>query len=350
MSTNVKIRNLVKRYGDYTAVKGINLDIDEGEFVTLLGGSGCGKTTILRMLAGFIEVDEGEIYFGDKLMNNILPEKRDISMMFQSYALFPHKTVENNINFGLKMHNVDKDIQKKKVEDGLKMVHMEGLENRKPHELSGGQQQRVALARAMAVTPKLLLFDEPLSNLDAKLRVQVRMEIRDIQRQYGITTIYVTHDQEEAMSISDKVVVMNQGEIMQIGSPREIYKNPNNAFVANFIGTSNILNIKEVKNNGDINSAATEIGNLIFKTNDMKDCTQVSFRPEDVIINEINDIRENVYYGIVKKVVYLGKFQQITVETNGIEICIEVDKNTIIQENEKIKFHIPVNKIHVLRG
>ena len=240
-SHSVVIQNATKRYGSFTAVDGVSLHIEQGEFFTLLGPSGCGKTTLLRMIAGFNSVDGGEIYFGDQLINQVPAHKRGIGMVFQNYAIFPHLTVAENVAYGLKAQKVPKADIQRRVAAALEMVQISALKDRRPNELSGGQQQRVALARAFVIEPKVLLMDEPLSNLDAKLRVQMRTTIKKLQRQLGITTIYVTHDQEEALSISDRIAVMKDGHIMQVGKPDQIYKKPENPFVAGFIGISNFL-------------------------------------------------------------------------------------------------------------
>lgn len=245
MNHAVIIKNAMKKYGNFVALKGVNLEIKRGEFFTLLGPSGCGKTTLLRMIAGFNTVDGGEICFDDKVINNLEAYKRDIGMVFQNYAIFPHLTVAENVAYGLKAKKYPKNQILEKVEESLELVQIENLKNRKPNELSGGQQQRVALARAFVIEPGVLLMDEPLSNLDAKLRVQMRTAIKKLQRRLGITTIYVTHDQEEALAISDRIAVMNEGEIMQVGTPEEIYKRPQNTFVAGFIGVSNFLESDE---------------------------------------------------------------------------------------------------------
>ncbi len=241
MSNNVIIQNAVKRYGSFTALDGVSLDIREGEFFTLLGPSGCGKTTLLRMIAGFNSIEGGDFYFGEKRINDMPAHKRDIGMVFQNYAIFPHLSVEENVAYGLKARSVPRAEIKKRVADALELVQISHLAARKPNELSGGQQQRVALARAFVIEPSVLLMDEPLSNLDAKLRVQMRTVIKKLQRRLGITTIYVTHDQEEALAISDRIAVMKEGKIMQIGSPSEIYARPASPFVAGFIGVSNFI-------------------------------------------------------------------------------------------------------------
>ena len=222
MSNDVIIKDAVKRYGDFTALNGVSLDIREGEFFTLLGPSGCGKTTLLRMIAGFNSIEGGDFYFGEKRINDVAAHKRDIGMVFQNYAIFPHLTVRENVAYGLKARKTPKAEMEKRVNEALELVQISHLADRKPNELSGGQQQRVALARAFVIEPSVLLMDEPLSNLDAKLRVQMRSVIKKLQRRLGITTIYVTHDQEEALAISDRIAVMKDGNIMQIGTPNEI--------------------------------------------------------------------------------------------------------------------------------
>ncbi|MGI5977781.1 MAG: ABC transporter ATP-binding protein, partial [Candidatus Limivicinus sp.] len=236
-----KIYQDPKTKKDFYAVKDANLDIEPGSFITLLGPSGCGKTTTLRMIAGFESPDEGEIYLGDDPINELTPNKRDTAMVFQSYALLPHYNVYDNVAYGLKLRKLPKDEIHRKVMDILDLVELNGMESRMTNQLSGGQQQRVALARALVIEPSVLLFDEPLSNLDAKLRVSMRTEIRRIQQRVGITAIYVTHDQSEAMALSDKIIIMNKGVIAQMGTPQDIYYHPINEFVADFIGEANFL-------------------------------------------------------------------------------------------------------------
>lgn len=240
-SQSVKIDGATKVYGDFKACDHVSLDIKEGEFFTLLGPSGCGKTTLLRMIAGFNKIDDGKIYFNEKLLNNIPADKRNIGMVFQNYAIFPHLTVAENVAYGLKARKIKGQELEDRVLDAMKMMQIDELKDRMPSQLSGGQQQRVALARAIVIHPDVLLMDEPLCNLDAKLRVTMRTGIKKIQKQLNITTIYVTHDQEEALAISDRIAVMNKGHVEQLGAPKEIYTKPNNMFVANFIGTSNFL-------------------------------------------------------------------------------------------------------------
>ena len=243
----VKLEHISKIYQDpktgedFYAVKDVSLDIAPGSFITLLGPSGCGKTTTLRMIAGFESPDEGEIYLGGEAINALTPNKRDTAMVFQSYALFPHYNVFDNVAYGLKLRKLPKEEIDRRVAEILSLVELAGMETRMTNQLSGGQQQRVALARALVVEPGVLLFDEPLSSLDAKLRVQMRTEIRRIQQKLGITAVYVTHDQSEAMSISDQIILMRKGVIAQIGTPMEIYYHPNSEFVADFIGECNFL-------------------------------------------------------------------------------------------------------------
>lgn len=256
-SKGIRLEHISKIYQDpktgkdFKAVDDANLMIEPGSFVTLLGPSGCGKTTTLRMIAGFESPDEGEIYLGNEPINELTPNKRDTAMVFQSYALFPHYNVFDNVAYGLKLRKMDKATIHKKVMEILDLVELDGMEGRMTNQLSGGQQQRVALARALVVEPSVLLFDEPLSNLDAKLRVSMRTEIRNIQQRVGITAVYVTHDQSEAMALSDQIIVMNKGVVAQIGTPQEIYYHPKDAFVANFIGEANFLSGKLISKDGD---------------------------------------------------------------------------------------------------
>lgn len=253
----VRLEHISKIYEDpktkkeFYAVKDTTLNIEPGSFVTLLGPSGCGKTTTLRMIAGFESPDQGDIYLGEEAVNALTPNKRDTAMVFQSYALLPHYNVFDNVAYGLKIRKLPKEEVRQRVMDILKLVEMEGMETRMTNQLSGGQQQRVALARALVIEPGVLLFDEPLSNLDAKLRVTMRTEIRKIQQKVGITAIYVTHDQSEAMSISDKIIIMSNGRVEQIGTPREIYYHPASRFVADFIGEANFLDAKVTAADGE---------------------------------------------------------------------------------------------------
>ncbi|MBR4990371.1 MAG: ABC transporter ATP-binding protein [Oscillospiraceae bacterium] len=272
---------------DFYAVKDTSLEITPGSFVTLLGPSGCGKTTTLRMIAGFESPDEGEIYLGGEAINALTPNKRDTAMVFQSYALLPHYNIFDNVAYGLKLRKMDKNTIREKVKKILALVGLEGMEERMTNQLSGGQQQRVALARALVLEPGVLLFDEPLSNLDAKLRVTMRTEIRRIQQEAGITAIYVTHDQSEAMALSDQIIIMEKGVVAQIGTPQEIYYHPASEFVADFIGEANFLKGKLSDKNGDCGSVTVE-GHMVPVVGVSeqpvgKDCTLV-LRPEAAIL------------------------------------------------------------------
>lgn len=241
MGVSISIQDAVKRFGKDTIIDGLNLEIEPGEFFTLLGPSGCGKTTLLRMIIGFNTIEGGTFKIGDQIINDIPTNKRNIGMVFQNYAVFPHMNVFDNVAFGLKNRKLPKDEINRKVDEILKVVKIDHLKDRMPAKLSGGQQQRVALARAIVIEPQVLLMDEPLSNLDAKLRVEMRNAIKNIQKEIGITTVYVTHDQEEALAVSDRIAVMNNGVIQQIDIPSRIYQRPANRFVSNFIGLSNFL-------------------------------------------------------------------------------------------------------------
>ena len=292
-SKGIRLEHISKIYQDpktgkdFKAVDDANLVIEPGSFVTLLGPSGCGKTTTLRMIAGFESPDEGEIYLGDQPINELTPNKRDTAMVFQSYALFPHYNVFDNVAYGLKLRKLDKKVIHDKVMEILDLVELSGMEGRMTNQLSGGQQQRVALARALVVEPSVLLFDEPLSNLDAKLRVSMRTEIRNIQQRVGITAVYVTHDQSEAMALSDQIIIMNKGVVSQIGTPQEIYYHPADEFVADFIGEANFLRGRLVQKDGE--KGVLSIDNHDVEVDDIgsfevgSDCTVV-LRPEASVL------------------------------------------------------------------
>ena len=325
MSHSVIIKDAVKKYGDFTALKGVSLQIQPGEFFTLLGPSGCGKTTLLRMIAGFNSIDGGAIYFDEKMINHLEAHKRDIGMVFQNYAIFPHLTVEENVAYGLKAKKVPKDEINKRVSEALELVQIEKLRIRRPDELSGGQQQRVALARAFVIEPSVLLMDEPLSNLDAKLRVQMRTIIKKLQRRLGITTIYVTHDQEEALAISDRIAVMKDGNIMQVGSPEEIYKKPENNFVAGFIGVSNFIPC-DIQGKAEQDAEIMINGTFALKKKLKKAYTGrgiLSVRPEQVFFSTERGIP--------------GKIELSTFLGDYIEYEILLENEQIIQLNEYTK-------------
>ena len=305
----IAIRDLTKRFGSLVVVDRANFDIGEGELFTLLGPSGCGKTTLLRLVAGFNAIDEGEISFDGRVINDVPPHQRGIGMVFQNYALWPHMTVRDNVAYGLKLRNTASAEIATRVEAVLEKVQLGGLAGRFPGQLSGGQQQRVALARALVLNPKILLLDEPLSNLDAKVRVQVRAEIRKLQKELGITTIYVTHDQEEALTLSDRIAVFNQGRVFQVGSPRQLYQRPENRFVADFIGVNNLVEGSVASVDGDGRATVdTAVGRLLAITvGNLKagDKCIVCVRPENVDLEGVAE-DENAVRGRITFVAYLG--------------------------------------------
>ncbi len=349
----LKIVNLTKKFDDVVAVDGIDLDVADGEFVTLLGPSGCGKTTTLRTIAGFYYPDGGEVYFGDTLVNNVPPNRRNTAMCFQSYALFPHMSVWDNICFGLKMQKIPVDQQKQRVSKVLEMMGLQRLENRKPGQLSGGQQQRVALARAIVTEPEILLFDEPLSNLDAKLRVQVRVEIREMQKRLGITTIYVTHDQDEALAISDRIVVMNDGRIEQIGNPYEIYRNPLTSFVAGFIGLANIFEGTIVKRENTRYTVEAPFGTVVIDGEgkaepDSSGTLKFSWRPEEMKVRADNGV--NRIRGTILHTVFMGNTTDLFFEVNGFRMRAQTDEVDVVRSGDTIEFTVPENAFSILRG
>ena len=284
-AVGVRIEQVNLSYGDHHVLKSVDLEIRPGEFFAFLGPSGCGKTTLLRLIAGFNRADSGRVLVGEKDISGLPPWKRDIGMVFQSYALWPHMTVARNVAFGLEEKRIPRAEIGPRVAAALELVGLTGLDQRRPAQLSGGQQQRVALARTIAVEPKLLLLDEPLSNLDAKLRVQVRRELRELQQRLGLTTIFVTHDQEEANTVCDRIAVMNDGVIQQVGTPKQLYEQPVNLFVANFLGTANILD-GHISGDGVLRMFETASGLHIPVPPDAKvpSGTRAVFRPQDATI------------------------------------------------------------------
>ena len=343
MSNAVIIKDAVKKYGDFIALKGVSLDIREGEFFTLLGPSGCGKTTLLRMIAGFNSIEGGEFYFGDRLINAVPAHKRDIGMVFQHYAIFPHLTVAENVAYGLKARKVPASEIAPRVAEALELVQIAHLSKRKPNELSGGQQQRVALARAFVIEPSVLLMDEPLSNLDAKLRVQMRTVIKKLQRKLGITTIYVTHDQEEALAISDRIAVMKDGVIMQIGTPTEIYAKPQNPFVAGFIGTSNFLDCT-VRENGEV-TIENELTIRVPLKKPYSGKATLSARPEQLFF-----ARDGMP-GEVQFSTFLGDFIEYEVRlADGQQLTVNEytkDTTTVHENGEKVFLNFDPERISV---
>jgi spermidine/putrescine transport system ATP-binding protein len=324
---DIELEHVTKRFGDFVAVKDMDLKIKKGEFFSLLGPSGCGKTTTLRMVAGFEQPTEGEIYLGNAPVAGVPPYKRNVNTVFQNYALFPHLSVWENVAFGLKRKKVEKSEITQRVAEALEMVEMEQLQDRKPHQLSGGQQQRVALARALVNRPMVLLLDEPLGALDAKLRKAMQLELKKLQSDVGITFIYVTHDQEEALTMSDRLAVMSQGLVEQVGTPSDIYENPESAFVANFIGVSNIYLSDVVKVENDVAECRTDKGlgvRVLARHQDIRAGQKVGvvIRPEKLSIAPLEDAgelsdRENVYEATIKAVVYIGSVTQLIVDIEG---------------------------------
>ena len=351
LSVSISIRHAVKKYGENVIIPDLSLEIREGEFFTLLGPSGCGKTTLLRMIAGFNSIEGGDFYFNEKRINDLDPAKRNIGMVFQNYAIFPHYTVRQNVEFGLKNKGVPAKERKEKSDEFLRLMQIENLAERKPDRMSGGQQQRVALARALVIEPDVLLMDEPLSNLDAKLRVDMRSAIRRTQHQVGITTVYVTHDQEQAMAISDRIAVMKAGVLQQVGTPKSIYQRPVNLFVSSFIGRSNVVPA-ELKMEGDAsflvfsNGKKAEIRNVdgAFRE-DRK--VKLSVRPEEFLLC---GKEEELLHARITESIFLGLNTHYTVELetgDRAEIIQESTISNILTVGEEISLKINTEKVNV---
>lgn len=346
----LSLNNIKVAYDSNVILKNLNLSVEKGELVSLLGPSGCGKTTTLRTIAGFNDIREGSFIFNGKDYTKVPVHKRNFGFVFQSYALFPHLSVFDNVAFGLKIRKINKEEIIKRVNEIIDVVGLKDLANRLPRELSGGQRQRVALARSLVINPDLLLFDEPLSNLDAKLRVNMRVEIRRIQQQLGITSIYVTHDQEECFSISDKVAVMNGGVIEQLDSPQNIYKNPSTEFVARFVGYENFIELDIKGQEADKKLFESKSGNSFEVQNDSvkKDIKNYkgAIRPEDIeIIMEGDERKTNILSGIVKISTFLGKEYQYVVETEEGTLLVNDSTNKRYENGEKIKMFFPKERI-----
>lgn len=311
----VSVKEVTKNFGETIALKSVNLEIQPGELFFLLGPSGCGKTTLLRSLAGFYIPESGQIMFDEDDVTRLEPHKRNTGMMFQSYALWPHMTVQQNVAFGLEQRKLPRIEIIHQVKKALEAVHMESYGMRKPNQLSGGQQQRIALARALVIRPRCLLLDEPLSNLDAQLRHEMRTEIRRVCKEHQLTTIYVTHDQKEALSIADRMAVMHQGEILQIGSPSEVYKRPRNRMVCNFIGETNFIDGKVIRSGGGLIAVETTLGMLSGVAGDPEadffdgQSVKVSIRPECIQFSPYPS-EENGFSGTINESVYLGEIAQ----------------------------------------
>jgi putative spermidine/putrescine transport system ATP-binding protein len=351
----VALHNVTKAYGDVVAVSDLSLAIEHGEFLALLGPSGCGKTTTLQMLAGFVEATSGDIRIDGKPMRGIPPHKRNIGVVFQSYALFPHLTVFDNVAFGLKMRDVERGQIAERVKRALDLVQLTSLDRRYPKELSGGQQQRVALARALVIEPSVLLLDEPLSNLDANLREQMRFEIREIQKRIGITTVFVTHDQNEAMAAADRLVVMSKGEIRQIGTAREIYETPTDLFVAGFIGQANLLHGKVTAVRAAEADIALENGGTVTARHDgnakIGDSRSLALRPEDLELaaEEAGDM--NSVRGTVVRVNYLGASINAGVRAGDADLIVSIPRGRgAVREGEQVFVRWPKSAGIMLSG
>ena len=355
MSVAINIEHAVKKYGDTTVIPDLSVSVKNGEFFTLLGPSGCGKTTLLRMIAGFNTVEGGYFKFNDRIINDMEPGKRDIGMVFQNYAIFPNMTVRKNVEFGLKYKNVPKEQRSKEADKFLKLVHVDQYADRMPERLSGGQQQRVALARALVIKPEVLLMDEPLSNLDAKLRVEMRTVIKNIQKDVGITTVYVTHDQEEAMAVSDRIAVMNKGVIQHCGEPKNIYLRPANLFVATFIGKSNVMEVRLLMKEGVCllefpGGYQVEVPAILKKERKNRPVT-VSVRPEEFVLEPYSDTKRG--QGIIATVqdhVFLGSNTHYFLKMeNGetVEAMEESDMDSQIKAGSKVLLTVKAKKINV---
>ena len=348
MGVAIQIDNVTKAYGKNIVIQGLSAEIQPGEFFTLLGPSGCGKTTLLRMIIGFNSIEGGEIRVDGKVINQIPTNRRNMGMVFQNYAVFPHMSVRDNVAYGLKTRHVPKAERHKRADEILKLVKIDDYADRMPTQLSGGQQQRVALARAIVIQPEVLLMDEPLSNLDAKLRVEMRNVIKRIQRQVGITTVYVTHDQEEALAISDRIAVMHGGVIQQIGTPKHIYQRPANEFVSSFIGLSNFVDAENENGTLDFGCGYRVPMTTLRPDAGRKVC--VAVRPEEFLIRSAE---EPGIPATVRSSVFLGMTQHYFLtlgEEKEIEVVVPSDRSDLIPDGEKVSLQIVADKVNVFDG
>ena len=352
MEQYLSVNNINKYFGDFQALKNVSFDVKEGEFVCILGPSGCGKTTLLRVIAGLESQSEGLINQNNKDISLLPPDQRDFGIVFQSYALFPNLSVKNNISFGLKTRKQNKETIDKRVDELLKLVGLSDHINKFSAQLSGGEQQRVALARALAPSPGLLLLDEPLSALDAKVRQYLRLEIKNLQRQLGVTTIMVTHDQEEALTMADRIILMNNGVIEQEGSPQDLYSKPKTAFSANFIGTTNLFKAKKISESSiEINGSALECNENI-----KDDLLTVTIRPEDIKISE-NGNEKNILNGTIKELEFLGSNIRGHIEVNfksekANVICnfaSEYILNNNIKNNSSVRISLQPHALKIVK-
>jgi ABC-type Fe3+/spermidine/putrescine transport system ATPase subunit len=350
------LENVNKRYGKVHAVKNVNIKVEDGKIMSLLGPSGCGKTTTLRIIAGLTSPDEGRIILGGKDITNLPPEKRNMGMVFQNYAVWPHMNVYENVAFPLRGRRLSDIEIDKRVKEALELVKMYELRDRYPHQLSGGQQQRVALARAIAVYPEVILLDEPLSNLDARLREEMRVEIRELQKKLKFTAVYVTHDQIEAFTISDKIAVMSEGKIIQVGAPKELYYNPANEFVANFLGKVNIMDGEVVSiDDSCMLVVRTYIGNI--KASPKKGCREdlvgskvfIGIRPMSFTLLNGNNLRieENIINGTILSSMFLGELFEYKIELEGGKV-ITAQSTEEFKEGNSVKVHINPDKVLIL--
>ncbi len=350
----VQLVDLVKRFSDVTAVAGINLDMPPGEFFSLLGPSGCGKTTTLRMIAGFERPDEGQILLDGVDMAQTPPHKRNVNTVFQNYALFPHLTVAENVGFGLRYKDASKQDARKRVANALELVRLDGFEKRRPSQLSGGQQQRVALARALVLNPAVLLLDEPLGALDAKLRKALQIELKSLQEEIGITFIYVTHDQEEALTMSDRLAVMSNGRVEQVGSPSEVYEEPTTAYVADFLGVSNLMDATaegQGTGGGKVRLGEFELAAAQGDT-DARGDVKIVIRPERVRLEPTGTTGENRVPGMVERVVYVGSIMQVIVHLapgQSLQAWVQNQGDGFpFSQGDAVAVHLPADALRML--
>ena len=338
----LEIVDIDKSFAKVNVISKFNLKVEKGNFLVLLGPSGCGKSTLLRMIAGLEKIDNGKIILENNLLNDLLPSKRQIAMVFQSYALYPHMNVFQNISFGLTAEKIKKDEVKRKVIEAAKILKIEELLDRKPKELSGGQRQRVAIGRAITRNPKLFLFDEPLSNLDAALRSEMRVEISKLHKRLKSNILYVTHDQVEAMTLADKIVIMNKGKIEQFGSPEDIYNNPRNIFVAEFIGNPK-MNILKIEKKDIINKNTLRIFNMdiCFENSNFENEIYIGIRPEDISLENKSEITAKITIDLIEN---LGSEKIIYTHINGTEVRIKSTKNI---KDKDITIYLPKNKLYL---
>jgi spermidine/putrescine transport system ATP-binding protein len=352
----VQLVDLVKRFSDVTAVAGINLDMPPGEFFSLLGPSGCGKTTTLRLIAGFERPDEGQILLDGVDMAQTPPHRRNVNTVFQNYALFPHLSVAENVGFGLRYKDVSKQDAKRKIAEALELVRLSGFERRHPSQLSGGQQQRVALARALILNPAVLLLDEPLGALDAKLRKALQIELKALQEEIGITFVYVTHDQEEALTMSDRLAVMSNGRVEQIGTPSDVYEEPTTAYVADFLGVSNLMDAEAGGLDIEGRAARVKLGEFELAAGqgdtDARGSVKIVIRPERVQLEESGTTGQNRVPGMVERVVYVGSIMQVIVHLapgQSLQAWVQnTGEGLPYAQGHPVSVHLPADALRVL--